>query len=149
MHKEIIMPKIYKSIDISSLIFNNKEDLKTVKDDILQMLNVKYKLIKYFIQFTTKHFEYILYNQNSIRVKELIRQHIAETITSSASNFERLHLNKEKPADIISFIIDNSGMDNFKLIDEIIRPSKSLISFEKKYIKYKYKYIKYKENNKL
>jgi hypothetical protein len=128
IHNEIIMPKIHKSIDISSLIFNNKEDLKTVKNDILQMLNVKYKLIKYFIQFTTKHFEYILYNPNLMTVRTLIREHIEETIASTASKFDSIHLNKEIPADIISFVIDNSGIDNFKLIDEIIRPNNSLIS---------------------
>lgn len=161
-HTEITIPglSLDTSIDTSTLIYDNVEDLNTIKDEILKAINVKYRLIKYFIQFTTKHFEYLLYNFNRDQVLKKIREHLRLTISSTDEFFNSMKIlgvfNKT-PSNIIDFIKKQNDKDvtDFELIDRIVRPvvstSRPLIEelpdrvYEQKYLKYKQKYLELKK----
>jgi hypothetical protein len=157
-HKEIKIPalSLNKVFDTSTLIYDNEEDLKTIKDGILKTLNVKYRLIKYFIQFSTKHFEYILYNFNSKKVLSIIREHLELTICSTDNLFDEMKnsfgIFEKNPSNIIRFItkVNDNDVNDFELIDKIVNPTVSngrplITALNYKYLKYKQKYIELKK----
>lgn len=160
-HSEIKIPNISTDIiiDESSLIYDNIGDLLTIDDEIIKLLNVKYKLIKYFIQFTTKHFEYSLYNYKKEIVNQFIREHIQDVIKNSNDSFNRMKISGEfikNPSNIIDFIKKTDDFDttDFTKIDKIVRPdlyeTKPIIEeldggYKMKYLKYKNKYLKMKK----
>jgi hypothetical protein len=166
-HKELKVPSLSSDtvFDTNSLIYDSVDDLRTVKDDILKVLNVKYRLIKYFIQFTTKHFEYLLYNYNKIDLATNIRTHIDLAIGASDELFNQMKnvsgVFEKTPSNIINFIkkTDRADTANFEIVDRIVRPNLyekepssrvGLIEeldggYKKKYLKYKQKYIEYKK----
>lgn len=157
-HKEIKINASLqnKVLDTSSLICDNEEDLKTIKDGILKTLNVKYRLIKYFIQFSIKHFEYILYNFNSKEVLSIIREHLESTICSTDNFFEEMKnsfgIFDKNPSNILNFInkVNVNDVNDFELIDKIVNPTVSnarplITALNYKYLKYKQKYIELKK----
>lgn len=66
-----------KSTSLDSLfIYNDKDDLKTIIPEFINIIKFKYSLIKYFSPFTLTHFEYITKFYKRVDLLNLIRKHI-------------------------------------------------------------------------
>ena len=134
-----------------SLIYNNIEDLKSIKVDLLKLIKYKYNLIKYFNFFTDLHAEYILYYEYGYKMTNIIRTHLKQIwesiidikeyseliIFNYLSDFTVLDSNISNFYEEIEKQLNSDGRnyDRKKLIDEM----------NKKYLKYKSKYLKLKK----